>query len=51
MHVRSKKTQDLPAFGLELVGLPCVMDALAESGMKFQTIRINQNALGRKVRK
>jgi hypothetical protein len=38
MHVRSKKTQHLPAFRLELVRLPCVVDALAEAGMKFQTI-------------
>ena len=46
MHVRSKKTQYLPAFSLELVGLPCVMDALAESGMKFQAISINQDTFG-----
>ena len=49
MHVRSKKTQYLPAFGLELVGLSCVMDALAEAGVKFQTISVNQNALGREI--
>ena len=44
MHVRSKKTQHLPTFRLELVRLSCVMDALAEARMKFQTIGVNQNA-------
>jgi hypothetical protein len=49
VHVRSKKTQHLPTFRLELVRLSCVMDALAEAGMKFQTISVNQNAFGREV--
>jgi len=35
MHVRPKKTQHLPAFNLKLVGLPCVMSALAQAEMKF----------------
>jgi hypothetical protein len=49
MNVRSKKTQHLPAISLELIGLACIMDALAEAGMKFQTVSVNQNAFGREV--
>ena len=49
MHLRSKKTQYLPTFRLELVRLSCVMDALAEARMKFHTIGVNQNAFGLEV--
>ena|ERR1700694_5399415 len=49
MHVRSKKTQHLPTFHLELVRLSCVMDALAEARMKFQTVGVNQNVFGLEV--
>jgi hypothetical protein len=38
--VRSKKTHDLPAVSLQLIGLPRVMDTLAETRMKFQTVGV-----------
>ena len=50
MNMRSQEAQHLPAFGLELVGLSGVMDALPDRRMEFQAVGINQDAPGRDIR-
>ncbi|MGD0094052.1 MAG: hypothetical protein ABSE73_29435 [Planctomycetota bacterium] len=45
MDVRPQEAQHLPALGLELVGLPGVVDALADAGVKFQAVGIKGGAI------
>src|ERR1017187_5703013 len=41
VYVRSEEAQYLPAFGLEVVRLSCVVNALAETGMKLRIDPMN----------
>ena len=49
MDMRTQKAQHLPALCLKLVGLPRVVDALADGGMEFQAVGVDQDALRRVV--
>ena len=49
IDLRTQETQHLPALCLKLVGLPCVVDALADGRMKFQAVSVYEDALRRNV--
>src|ERR1035437_5568713 len=49
MDLRPKETQHLPALCLKLVGLPGVMNALADGRTEFQAGGVDQDSLRRDV--
>ena len=45
MDMRPQEAHNEPTFALELVGLSIILDALAQGGMEFQAVGVNQYTL------